>query len=323
MRIVVTGATSFLGAAAVKKFLSMGRQVYGIIRPGSVNRAALPQSAPGLKVIELELERLPEIGNYIEEECPLFLHLGWDGSGSENRKNPAVQQKNVKDSMGALLGAESLGCRRFLFGGSQAEYGRGREIMEEDSPCSPVSEYGRAKLAFGKQARAFVEERRANGLAGMEYVHARIFSVYGPGDHPWSLVNTCLDTFLQGGEMKLGACTQYWNYLYIDDLINAFCSLLFHPGELTGGGIYNIAASEEATRPLKEYVEEIHNLCGGRGSCCYGVLPPNAEGPADLRPRIRRIKEACGWEPEISFHEGIRRMLEGKCLPEKADNSRM
>ena len=62
----------------------------------------------------------------------------------------------------------------------------------------PVSEYGKDKLEVCRRAG---EEAKALGI---DYIHARIFSVYGPGDHPWSLVSTCLNTFLKGGRMELG-----------------------------------------------------------------------------------------------------------------------
>ena len=322
MKIVVTGATSFLGAASVRELLARGHQVYAVVRPGSANRGALPESQEGLTVLELELSRLQEIGGLIKERCDAFLHFGWDGSGSENRKKAQVQQQNVEDSMKALKGALSLGCGRFLFGGSQAEYGQCRDVMGEDRECRPVSEYGKAKLEFGRRAMEFLSgqdalsgqgdfARQADKLAGMEYVHARIFSVYGPGDHPWSLVNTCLDTFQAGKAMELGACTQYWNFLYVDDLVQALMGLLFWPGRLKHH-VYNVAAGPEATRPLREYVEEMHVLCGGKGTPHYGCLPPNAEGPANLIPDISRIQEEIGWTPRVSFAEGIRRTLAEK-----------
>ena len=64
--------------------------------------------------------------------------------------------------------------------------------------------------------------------------------------------------------MKLGECTQNWNFLYIDDAAAALVALL------TGGkaGIYNIGSTD--TRPLRRYIEEMHALCGHRGSFTYG-----------------------------------------------------
>ena len=160
-------------------------------------------------------------------------------------------------------------------------------------PCRPVSEYGIAKVDFGRQAEKLCR------MLNMEYVHARIFSVNGPGDHPWSLVQTCLETFCRGEEMKLGECTQMWNFLYIEDTAAALVCLL------TEGraGVYNIAGND--TRPLRAYIEEMYEICGKKGTFRYGERPQNAEGPADLMPDIGKICRETGWRPVTTFAEGI------------------
>lgn len=318
MNLVVTGATSFLGVALIRELLKEAHQVYAVVRPGSKNRGALDAAADAggrLHVIELELEKLDTIDQVILESCQVYFHFGWDGSGSENRKKADVQQKNARDGLKALLGARKLGCRRFLFSGSQAEYGICQTVMDERMECRPVSEYGKAKVEFYRLAAEQIRQWNAQGVA-MEYVHTRIFSVYGPGDHPWSLVNTCLKRFQNAEVMEVGACVQQWNFLYIQDLVKGLTALAFcqDAAGFTGtgeeDGIYNIAADMEATMPLRQYVEKMHELCGRRGRCVYGKVPPNAEGQANLIPDIRKIKERTGWRPEVSFEEGIMRMLQ-------------
>lgn len=326
MNLVVTGATSFLGTALIGELLRQGHQVYGVVRPHSGNMTILQRCAKGstccgagLHIIEAELEELDRISEKIRKPCDIFFHFGWDGSGSDNRKKTEVQKKNVEDGVKALWGAKNLGCRRFVFSGSQAEYGVCQTVTREDMECCPVSEYGKAKLEFGRRARELCRLWRQQGDTEMEYIHARIFSVYGPGDHPWSLVNSCLNTFLNNGIMELGACTQQWNYLYIEDLVKGLLALAFcrepvcGDGTEKGDGIYNLAGGQESTRVLREYVEEMHRLCKGQGSFVYGKLPPNAEGPANLMPDIGKIQEKTGWKPEISFEEGIKRMIH-RCI---------
>lgn len=325
MNLVVTGATSFLGAATLRKLLQLEHQVFAVVRPNSVNRSVLREMEknPGLHVIELELSQLDRIDDYVKEPCQAFLHFGWDGSGSENRVKREIQQKNVADSMNALEGARKLGCARFLFSGSQAEYGVCQSVMTEDTPCNPVSEYGRAKLEFGSRAKQQCLAWREDGVAELEYIHVRIFSVYGPGDHPRSLIHAGLDTFLTHGHMELGACTQLWNYLYIDEAIEGVLSLVF--SGKPPAGIYNIAGAPCATMPLSDYVEAMYEICGGSGDFTYGTLAPNAEGPANLIPDIHKLTEMTGWRPKMTFEEGIKRMLEiekrclvcGHRLPEK------
>lgn len=301
MRVIVTGATSFIGAVMVRKLLEAGFAVHAVVRPGSSNMANLYAQIPegsssSLQVLELDLHKIHEIVDHVET-ADAWIHTGWDGAGSENRMKREVQQANVVQSLKAVRAAAALGCKKFLFTGSQAEYGVCHHLITEDTPLNPVSEYGKAKVDLGAQAGPLCKE------LGMEYIHARIFSVYGPGDHPWSLVQTCLRTWNEDGEMLLGECTQKWNYLYIEDTVSALVHLLTK----AGAGVYNVASTD--IRVLRDYVEEMYDLCGSRGSYVYKERPQNAEGPANLMADITKICTETGWKPETTFAEGIHELL--------------
>ncbi|WP_077612263.1 NAD-dependent epimerase/dehydratase family protein [Clostridium sp. Marseille-P2415] len=311
MNIVVTGATSFLGRALVNRLLKEHNHVFAVVRPGSKNLGSLDKEQQGLILIERQLEELHELDKGIDEPCQAFYHFGWEGSGSAGRMKREVQQKNVEDSLKALEGARRLGCSRFLFSGSQAEYGIHKEAMTEEAVCSPVSEYGKAKLEFLKRASEQTEKWRQTGISDMEYIHSRIFSVYGPGDHPWSLVESCLRVFGSGEYISLGECTQIWNFLYLDDCIRALV-LLMEQENKSVSGIYNVAGPEGENRPLREYIRMIYEVLGFHGSYSYGRREPNAEGPANLIPDIKKLKEMTGWEPAVTFSDGIRRTFQAE-----------
>ena len=309
-RVIVTGATSFIGKASIKELLKAGCQVLAVVRPDSPGRAEL-ENREGVQVVLCRLEEIGklEIGKTglgkPEPEQPgngqadAWLHLGWEGAGSANRRNPQLQAKNIGYALEAVKTAAGLGCRRFLFSGSQAEYGICQGAMREDQECRPVSEYGKDKLKVCCRASELARD------LGMEYIHTRIFSVYGPGDHPWSLISTCVDTFLKGGHMELGACTQQWNFLYIEEAAEILVKLLLGKAP---SGVYNVAG--EDTRPLREYIEELYRLCGSRGTYEFGKRPPNAEGTVSLVPDLERLRQATGFRQRISFAEGIRRMIQ-------------
>lgn len=317
MNIAVTGATSFIGAPMTRRLIDMGHDVYAVVRPGSKNLIRLRREASGcdegeqgkgrLHIIEQKLEETDRLDRAVSVSCQAFFHFGWDGAGSENRMNREVQQKNVEDSLKALEGARRLGCRTFLFSGSQAEYGIHQEAMTEETLLKPVSEYGKAKVDFCRRAMELTDGWKCGGQ-DFRYIHARIFSVYGPGDHPWSLVESCLKTFPAGGYLSLGECTQMWNFLYLDDLLAALTALMDSGAE----GIFNVAGESGETRPLKEYVRMMYEACGCHGSYSYGRRPQNAEGPANLIPDVEKLVRTTGWRQKIPFQEGIRRMLDRK-----------
>lgn len=307
MNIVVTGATSFVGTAAVRELLGRGHHVYAVLRTDSVKTDKLLEDGKmpsNLTVLEEDLGTLENLVTKIDAPCDVFLHMGWRGAGSDSRKNESVQHESVKNALSAVKVAKALGCRRFLFTGSQAEYGIHDSLMTEETPCHPTSPYGAAKLEVRRMAESLC------GLLDMDYGHIRIFSTYGPGDHPWSLVSSCVAAFRSGGVMELSDCTQTWNFLYIDDAARAIAGLAEYGGALSSFGcVYNLAGPMEETKPLREFVEQIFKACGEKGSCRYGVHPANAEGVVNLIPDIGKLKKVIGWTPEVSFEQGIRKIL--------------
>ena len=110
--------------------------------------------------------------------------------------------------------------------------------------------------------------------------------------------------------MSFGACTQNWNFLYIDDLARGMAALC-EAEETTFEGIsnpvFNFGGAE--TKVLKDFVEEIHTLCGGKGETRYNTRGENAEGLINLMPSIEKLKAVTGWKPEVDFKTGITRMI--------------
>ena len=183
-----------------------------------------------------------------DDPAPLidaWIHFAWDGVGSAGRSDTNIQIENIQNAKKAYLYAKLLGARKFLFAGSQAEYGRGNHRVP-----LPVSPYGKAKLSFGRWATEQSLLSEIYDDAPMQFIHMRIYSVYGSGDHETSLVNTVLRAALRHEAITLGPCEQRWNYLEVHDLARAIHILL--SSEDTRTGIYDIAGSD--SRMLKKYV---------------------------------------------------------------------
>lgn len=305
--IVVTGATSFVGAGAVRELLRRGNHVSAVLRRNSAKAHLLMDQGrrpENLTILEADLGELDALSDRLKGHCDVFLHMGWRGAGSDSRRSEEVQRESVRDALSAVGAARALGCTRFLFTGSQAEYGLHSGLMGEDLVCRPTSPYGAAKLEVLTRAEKLCRD------GGLDYGHVRIFSVYGPGDHPWSLVSSCTSAFLQGGHMELSACTQLWNFLYIDDAGRALADLAEYEGRLSDHGcVYNLGGPMEETGPLKYFVEQIYELCGRKGSFTYGLRSPNAEGTVSLSPDIRKLEKVVGWTPKIRFEQGICNIL--------------
>ena len=303
MKILITGVTSFIGRALARELIAEGIEVCGMVRPASVHKEDLPDK---LEIIECDLEQCEQLESRGLSNIYACIHLGWDGIGQKGRMDPEIQKENINNSLCLITVLGRLGCKRFVFAGSQAEYGIVTKRITEETECHPVSEYGKAKLKMLSLA--------SECCAGneMTYIHARIFSVYGPGDHETSLVSSCLKAFAEDRHIDLGPCRQMWNYLYVSDCAKALADLatcvFTVPEERTEtDAVVNVGAKQSA--PLRQYVERIRN-CIGSGSYAFTERPESPEGTPVLEPDTEKLCSITGFRETVEFEEGIRKIEE-------------
>lgn len=303
-RVVMTGATGFIGRNTAKALLESGAEVFCLVRPGSPNRGLLPEHEK-LTAVEGALDQVESAVKTIGQ-ADAFFHFAWGGVNRAEIDSPVVQQKNVEDSLACVRASHALGCTFFLDAGSRVEYGITEDgTMEESMECHPVNAYGRAKLEFYQRAVPLCREY------GMTYYHLRFFSVYGRGDHPWSIISTLVRDLPLGKTVSLSACRHRWNFMDIQDASRAVLELYRFSDEHSGESqIVNVASKD--TRVLREFVEEIHEIAGGRGALEYGTFVQAKEGALSICPRTEVPSELTEgtWKEEIAFRDGIRRMME-------------
>lgn len=314
-KVVITGATGFIGRNVAKLLLEAGAQVYALVRLQSRQREFLPDS-DNLHVIAGSMEQaetvLTETENGLDGTADAFLHFAWGGVNRQEIDSPEVQRQNVEQSLGCLRVAHKLGCQVFMDAGSRVEYGITEDgTMEESMECHPVNAYGSAKLAFYQQAEALCREW------GMTYYHLRFFSVYGIGDHPWSIISTLVRELPQGKTVSLSACMHRWNFMDIRDAARAVLELYRYSDKFSGTvHVVNVASGD--TRRLREFVEEIHLLCKGRGQLEYGTFVQAKEGALSICPTVNVLQRLTDgtWREQVSFGDGIGRMLQAAEVPE-------
>ena len=302
MRVVITGATGFIGSNLARVFLEQGTHVYALVRPGSLHLDALPVHER-LHTVACDLahvlECVPEVGH-----ADGFFHMAWGGVNREEIDSPEVQARNVAGSLDCVEAAGRLGCRVFMDAGSRVEYGAVDGIMEEEAPCRPINEYGKAKWEFYQKAAPL------RSRLGLHYYHLRFFSVYGCGDHPWSIISTLVRELPRGGRVSLSACRHEWNFMYIDDAVEAVGRLYEQVKDkpCKKGAAVNIASRD--TRVLKSFVEEVFELAGKRGTLEFGTFVQAKEGALSIRPDVSRMEAMTdGFKERYTFGRGITEMI--------------
>ena len=309
MRILITGAASFLGRYLVEYFLSKEEEVLALVRENARGRDELLKYEANnkFKLIVLDMKDIERL----DIEFDVCIHLAWGGIGKEGRMDENIQRENIDSAIKLMRVCKERGAKRFLFAGSQAEYGqtladievkygKGFDInnipkQSEDSPTNPKSEYGKAKLELKSKLKNLGDS------LGIEYVHMRIFSVFGSGDHETSLISTCIRNFKENKDVHIGECIQSWNYIYIKDLCEAV--YLLSKKDLQGEFVFNVAG--ENNRILMDYVKDIKRLLNSSGGIVVEEKEAASEGLPFLNPGIERLKRM-GFVESYGFEKGIK-----------------
>lgn len=297
-RAVVTGATGMIGQALLAQLLAQGVQVLALCHRESPRLAQLPKSTL-LRVQLCDMSEWETLSLQQGAPYDAFFHLGWAGTRGGAREDTALQEKNTRCTAAAVRLAEALGCEVFVGVGSQAEYGPVPvgECAAPTRPCHPTTAYGKQKLAACHLAQSIC------AAAGMRFVWARVFSVYGEGDHPQSGVMCALRACLRGEVGAFSAGKQIWDYLHVQDAARALALLADCKG---AQGIYNVASGE--SRPLRAFIEEIRDLINPACQLCFGALPYAKGQVMHLCADITSLRADTGFAPQISFSQGILRL---------------
>lgn len=292
-RVLVTGATGFIGRALCQQ-LKGRHEVLALARPGS-KRLESFRAITGIQPVCGDLGDIWAVVAGLGR-IDTVIHLGWSGMSKEAQASATIQSRDHTNSLALVEAAGAAGCKMFIGVGSQAEYGPVHGVITEETPCHPVSEYGKAKLSFTRKGCEL------SARVGMRWRMARIFSVYGPHDHPWTLLPALLLALDRREAIPLTDCSQLWNFLFIDDAARALVGLLDPDCE---DGIYNLGS--ETTAPLKDFVLQACALFSDSPPPQFGQLAHGLGGPVSLRPCVQKIRRNTDWSEQIGFADGLRR----------------
>lgn len=300
MRILVTGATSFIGRNLVAELTGNGHDVTAVVRKKS-SKAEFLKKNKNISIIEANMDEYYTISNMCNTDIDAVVHLSWDGTSISDRDNEFIQKENFENSVCLLKEVIKLNCKKFIFIGSQFEYGVCNDEITEETACIPVIWYGREKLHFCRYAMKYCDENK------ISFIETRIFSVYGYGDNENKLINSLISKMYNNETCNLTLGIQKWDYLYIKD---AVCAIRLLLEKKCSDGIYNLGSGD--TRTLKSFIEEIKSCLNSKSELNYGAIPYPKSGMETFVPNIKKIQHEIGWKAEIPFSQGIQYIISQK-----------
>lgn len=293
--IVITGATGFIGAALVREAIKEDIRVLCLVRKDSSNLNRIPES----DLVKIEFCNIDEYCHHVSNKCyDVFYHLAWEKISNAFSDDIDIQFRNIQYAIDAVRLAKKMGCKKFIGAGSQAEYGIVTEPLRAETPVNPENGYGIAKYAAGKLTRLLCSQ------LDLQFNWARIVSIFGPYDRMNSVIMYTIHELQSGRSPELTKCEQVWDYLYCDDTARA---LLAIGKNGIDGKIYPLGSGTQ--KKLSEYLEIIRNIVNSDVILDFGKKDYYSHQPMYLCADISDLLKDTGWKPEVSFEDGIRKIL--------------
>jgi nucleoside-diphosphate-sugar epimerase len=291
-RVLLTGATGFIGRQAVAPLLELGYEVHAT---GVETEVGLETEAEGqVAWHRADLLAPGGAGNLIAAVQPShLLHFAWYAAPGKYWTSPE-NLRWVGASLELLQAFAEHGGQRVVMAGSCAEYDwRYGSCSEQVTPLAPATLYGTCKHALQTMVSAYAVR------AGLSAAWGRIFFLYGPHEHPTRLVASVIRALLRGEPAPTSHGAQVRDFLHVTDAGAAFVTLL--NGDVTGP--VNVASGQPIS--VRDLVYRIAAKLGRADLIELGALPTPANEPPLLVADVRRLRDEVGWRPRYDWDTGL------------------
>lgn len=292
MRVFVTGASGFIGSHLCARLVDDGHEVLALVRDPKSWR--LSPIADKITFVTGSLGNHEAWADKLVRLKPdAIAHLGWQGVGGSAR-NDFDQIANLQWSAELVRLSERAGARRFVGLGSQAEYGPKHDVISPDDVADPTTLYGELKLATCRVSRRLCE------IYGMEFVWMRVFSTYGPTDHPYWMIPGLIRALLKGERPALTDGDQKWDFLHVKDAARAIAAAITKEGS---SGIYNLGSGSAPS--LRSTIECVRDAIRPGAELGFGDIPYREDQVMILQADTSSLTSDFGWRPQIRLSDGI------------------
>ncbi len=298
--VAVTGAGGFIGSGLTRALARRGAVVHALVgapddvvnEPPDVVRAIRGDVADA------------DVLRSLVERCDTVVHLAGPPSVGASFEDPQrYVHAHVAGTTNVLEACRAANVRRLVYISSAEIYGNaGLAPVDESSPPDPRSPYAASKLAAEEMIRAFLHFSEFTACI------LRPFSVYGPRQSSYSLIQTIVRQARSGDAIRLADLKPVRDYCYLDDVLDAIVAACTAPiddleicniGSGVGTSVRDLAQAILAQ--LGRAVSIAQNGTVGR--------PPRAEIYA-LVANVDRAKRVLSWSARTSLDEGLRRVIE-------------
>jgi UDP-glucose 4-epimerase len=297
MRLAVTGGSGFIGSHVVQALLDAGHVVV------NVDQRPAPIPSPGLETAQIDICDTEKLTRALDG-CPFVFHLAGVSNVNEARDDPrGCVRSNVLGTTSVLEAARRCGARRVVLASTVWVYsgvadGAAADETAQFDPAALGHVYVSSKLSAEMLCFNYRD------LYDLPFTILRYGIPYGPGMRTELMLAKFIAQVMDGETLRIaGDGSQFRKFLYIEDLAAAHLAVLSDAAE---NQVYNVVGSIPVT--VREAADTVSRLLG---EPLRALHTPSR--PGDYKGRevtSGRIARELGWQPRVSFDDGVRRTID-------------
>jgi nucleoside-diphosphate-sugar epimerase len=293
VKVLLTGATGFIGAPVARELALAGHEVHAMVVPNDAGRARLSDVSAKMRFHDADLLDRRAVRACVADVRPdLAIHLAWYAVPADYIHHE-INYDLVAASVHLAQKLFDVGCKRLVAAGTCFEYDLSREApLREDAPVAPFTVYGACKLALFGMLRELARARKAS------FVWPRFFFLYGPHEPAPRLVPAVARALLGGERARVSKGDQVRDFSHVADAARAVAAVAASDLE----GAVNVGSGEPT--PVREVVRAIAEICGGVDRVDWGAVAQREGDPAYVCADTTRLRST-GFEPRFDLRAGL------------------
>lgn len=299
-RAIVTGATGFIGANLAHRLLRDGHTVHLLVRP-NFSDWRIETIRPHVyihKVDMTDFEQLVEVISQIQPDW--VFHLAAHGAYAYQTNWQEITRTNVNSTFNLVQACLKSGFETFINTGSSSEYGFKSYAPSETEWLDPNSYYAVTKASATLFCRYTAESQK------VRIPTLRLYSVYGAYEEPSRLMPNLIVRGLAGKLPPLVNPNIARDYIYIDDVNDAYLLAATQP-EQEWGAVYNVGSGVQTS--LQEVVDVARQVMNIAVEPGWGSMPDRHWDTNVWVSDNRQIQKVLGWKPRYPFRQGFEQMV--------------
>lgn len=299
-RVLVTGGTGFVGANLVRRLLADGHAVHLLVRRGH-RPWRLAGIADDVRLHRAPLEDRAAVERAVGRVKPEWIfHLAAHGAYSWETDLDRIVATNVAGTVNLVRAGLRTGFEAFVNAGSSSEYGFKPRAPSEREWVEPNSHYAVTKVAATHFCRLTAARE------GAKIATLRLYSVYGPWEDPGRLMPTMIVQGLAGTLPPLVDPRVARDYVYVDDVSEAFVRAAVKPHP-EPGAVFNVGTGRQTT--IRQVVQIARRTLDVAERPRWGTMPNRQWDTSVWVSDSRAIRKALGWKPRYDVERGFRQMV--------------